>query len=261
MQAQLIKYTDKNFRAFGFNLILVASDSRIESIHNLRLNVKKIRTLLKVIDYKQNVKNNDKTVKALNNIFTYSGSLRDTQIQIQLLKTFKEQAENQFSKIIQALKVEQKKENRRLKNVIIRLNPFDIVLLSQRIEQSIEKQSDESLMLILQKKAERLKMEFVHELKEDIDENSLHRMRIVLKEYINILNLLKKGTGINLLDIINYKKLDILQRQIGEWHDLKLLHVYIVNHGFNASTLIGIIKNEKDKLHIEVKENLLKTRI
>ena len=257
MQAQLIKYTDKNFRAFGFNLILVASDSSIESIHNLRLNVKKIRTLLKVIDYKQNVKNNDKTVKALNNIFTYSGSLRDTQIQIQLLKTFKEQAENQFSKIIQALKVEQKKENRRLKNVIIRLNPFDIVLLSQRIEQSIEKQSDESLMLILQKKAERLKMEFVHELKEDIDENSLHRMRIVLKEYINILNLLKKGTGINLLDIINYKKLDILQRRIGEWHDLKLLFEYILNQRLNVPILLGIIKNEKDKLQIEVNENLL----
>jgi len=257
MQAQLIKYTDKNFRAFGFNLILVASDSRIESIHNLRLNVKKIRTLLKIIDYKQNIKNSDKTVNALNNIFTYSGSLRDIQIQIQLLKTFKEQSDYQFSKIIQELKIEQKKEERRLKNAIIKLNPFDVVLLSQRVEQSLEKQSGESLVETLQKKAEYSKGEFLQLIKDDLGENSFHRMRIVLKEYINILNLLKKGTGSNQIDTFVFEKLDILQRRIGEWHDLKLLFEYILNQRLNVPILLGIIKNEKDKLQIEVNENLL----
>lgn len=261
MQAELIKYANKCFRSLGFNLILVASDNTIEPIHRLRLNVKKIRTLLKILDYKHNIKNGYKTVKALNNIFTYSGSLRDIQIQIQLLKKFKEQAEDHFHNIMQMHKAELRKEEVRLKCSIKKLNQFDIILLNQRIEQLIEDQNSDSLTLLLQQKAESLKTEFICLMKDDIGENSLHRIRIVLKEYINIFNLLRKGTGSNQKNTSYLEKLDNLQRRIGEWHDLTLLYECLITRGLNIQSLIDIIKNERDKLKIEIKENLLKTEI
>jgi len=261
MQAQLLKYTDKCFHSLGINLVLALSDSTIESIHSLRLNIKKIRTLLKIIDYKQSIRTEDKTVKALNNIFTYSGLLRDIHIEIQLLITFREQAENEYKSLIRILKNEQKKCEKLLKSSIVKLNPFDIVLLSKRIEQSFEMQSGESLVVILQKKAEYSKREFFQLIKGGLGENSLHRIRIVIKEYINILNLLRKGTGSSQINTSFIEELDNLQRRIGEWHDLKLLHEYVFNQGFNVPLLIGIIKNEKDKLQIEIKKNLLKIEI
>jgi len=247
MQAQLLKSIDKCFCSLSSSLVSV-SDVSIESTHHLRLNIKKIRVFLKVIDYKQNVRPDSKTIKSINNIFTYSGLLRDTQVHIQILKTLNDQSDNEIEDLIALFKSDQKRWEKILKNSLKRLNPFNIVLLNQRIDNYIENQNDKTLKGFLEQKAREYQIEFLHLVSQVIEEDNLHRIRILLKEYINLLSIIKKDI-LAQIDISNLENLDNLQRKLGEWHDLKLLYDKILTLNPNTQNVLEIIKVKKDNLY------------
>lgn len=246
MQAQLLKYTDKCFRSLSFSLVS-ASDVSIESTHHLRLSIKKIRVFIKVIDYKQNVRPDSKTIQSINNIFTYSGLLRDTQVQLQILKSLNDKSKNEIEDLIALFKRDQKRWEKLLKNSLKPMNSFNIVLLNQRIDNYIENQNDKTLRGGLEQKAREYQIELLHIFNQMIEEDNLHRIRMLLKEYIYLLSILKKNI-LAQIDISNLENLDNIQRKLGEWHDLKLLYDKILTLP-SAQNVLEIIKVKKDNFY------------
>jgi CHAD domain-containing protein len=223
MQGQLIKYCDKCFLSITSNLYALGADCDRESVHKLRLSIKKLHVLLKLLDFWSNSRKKSKLLKRIDTMFLYAGNLRDIQIQIDLLKLYGNRIEEDVDRLIASLNKEQKKIEKKLKSKIISINPFDIVLLNQQIDNTIEMISDKALTEILHAKVEELMLLIKQNLNDNLDENILHKIRMQIKELIYSLSVMKKGSPVFKHSESFIKNLDKLQDKLGCWHDLKIL--------------------------------------
>lgn len=223
MQAQLLKYSDKCFLTLANNLYRVADGFNIEFVHALRLCVKKIHTLLKVIDYSDNCKKDSKILKKIDRVFFHSGNLRDIQVQILILKLYKNKKGVEIGYLIKHLMNGKKKEVMKFKRSIASISPFDIVILNQRVDEVVEKLTDATIECTCKDKAEELLRQIINSSKAINDENSLHHIRIMLRELIYILNIIKKNHKGFKYSKLFISELDDLQLKLGNWHDLKIL--------------------------------------
>lgn len=265
MQAQLIKYCDKCFLSITSNLYTLGADCDRESVHKLRLSIKKLHVLLKLLDFWSSFKRKSKLLKRIDTMFLYAGNIRDIQIQIDLLKTYSERIEVDIDRWIASLNKEQKKVEKKLKSKIVSINPFDIVLLNQQIDNAIEIISDNALTEVLHAKVEELMLLIKQNLNDNLDENILHKIRILLKELIYTLLLIRKGSTDFKFSESFMKSLDHLQENLGYWHDLKILldwintSVVAIEEPFNLKLAVESDKNLLfDQLTNDLKELLIK---
>lgn len=229
MQASLVNYCDRSFRSFAINIEMVQVDCTMDNVHNLRLNIKRLRVLFDLLaKYDRSLKK-IKIFNEIDRIFKYSGQLRDVQVETLILRSYKSRDESgvkDFAAILSYQKIESK---RKLLNVLNKLNPFDLILLNQKLDDIIEILSSNSIQLKYNKHIQKLNLLLAKISKDKVDVNLLHSIRILIKEIIYTNALLKKCR----LEQVNNPnfiiKLNQIQQNMGVWHDLVVLQKKIIN--------------------------------
>lgn len=248
MQAQLLKYTDKCFSSLTTNLFDTKDNCTIEIIHKLRLNIKRLRTIFKILEYRMDKKIEFKVLEMIDRLFLYSGKLRDIQVQILLLKTFQNEIGEEVDIFISIFKKEKKRIEKEVVRSLQIIDPFDIVLLNQRLDNSIEALSDFSIETILQVKTVELFNQIKAIINSEPNEKSLHRIRIMLKELIYTLSVIKKGKNKFRFNPSIVASLKNLQQKLGEWHDLKVLFNKVESIKVESAKLAQIIEVDRNYL-------------
>ncbi|NOU19018.1 MAG: CHAD domain-containing protein [Bacteroidales bacterium] len=263
MQALLIGYSDSSFNSLRSNLINLSEDCSMELVHNIRLNIKKIRALLDALDYRDNSSNYILIMKKVNSLFARLGYLRDAQVQVSLLEFYRERVGEEVDDIIDNINKRKKKINSNLKKKIRKLNPFDITLLNQRFDETIECLDNENLEEKFQRKVEQGFNQVIELISDSTDEDVLHRIRILLKELTFNLSIMKKAKVKTKYNSTFSVLLNSIHKKLGNWHDL-FVFLSLINEIDDccgrAINLLQIVESDKGLIHQEIVEDLKKLR-
>jgi len=263
MQALLIRYSDSSFNSLRSNLINLGEDCSMELVHNTRLNIKKIRTLLDALDYMDNSSSNILIMKKINSLFVHLGYLRDNQVQLSILEFYRKRVGEEVDVIIGYINKGKKKINSNLKKRIRKINPFDITLLNQRFDETIECLDNEGLEEKFQRKVDQGFKQVIELISDSTDEDVLHRIRILLKELIFNLSIMKKAKVNTKYNSAFSVLLNNINKKLGNWHDLSVfmnLINKIDNCSGQANNLLRLVESDKRLIHLEIVEELKKLR-
>jgi hypothetical protein len=200
---------------------------KVENIHDLRVELKKINLLLSIIKSSGNRLNYKKQLNHLKQIFKQAGKIRDLQLVILQLNFWKEKYS--ISTLISIKNVELKQS----KLAFIKLNKVSIHYkhIEQEIISQLEKSNNSNKFFQkLQSKVndafdEITKMKLDNEVQMNVKELALHKLRINTKKLVNYLKL---NNEVENEDQIN--KLVELNNQLGEWHDLTVLKYHVLEY-------------------------------
>lgn len=261
MQALLIRYSDSTFNSLRSNLINLGEDCSMELVHNTRLNIKKVRALLDALDYKDNSSSHILIMKKINSLFVRLGYLRDAQVQLSLLEFYRKRVGEEVDGIIDNINKGKKKINSNLKKKIRKLDPFDITLLNQRFDESVENLDNENLDEKFQQKVDQGFNQVIELIGDSPDEDVLHRIRILLKELIFNLSIIKKAKVNTKYNSTFSVLLNNVHKKLGDWHDLSVfLNMVnnIDNYNGRANNLLLIVETDIGLIHQEIVEELNK---
>jgi CHAD domain-containing protein len=263
MQALLIRYSDSSFNSLRSNLINLGEDCSMGLVHNTRLNIKKIRALLDALDYKDNSSSNILIMKKINSLFVRLGYLRDVQVQLSLLEFYRKRVGEEVDDIIDSINKGKKKINRNLKKKIQKLNPFDIILLNQRFDESIEYLDSDNLKEKFQLKVDQVFNQIIKLISDSRDEDVLHRIRILLKELIFNLSIMKKAEMNTKYNSTFSVFLNNIHKKLGDWHDLSVF-LSLINKidkcRGRANNLLRVVETDKGLIQQEIVDELKKMR-
>ena len=240
----LIKYADKRFKSLHVHLDKYKQCVGIEDLHQIRVELKKIKTLFDLIthDFKKS------EYKPLKNIFKNAGRIRETDVLHQLFRKYKLQ---QFEKSIKREALERKSAiaafrqkakyykkavnhiQQRSKKYLIEINRGNLNKYVFKVEQKINKKLFSKYRL-----------------------DELHKIRKQIKKIIYLSQVTDSK------DISKKNKLyDNLQNIIGQWHDKNvLIRLLQKNKGHSHKTVLGNLKLECNRDIKSIKSLIIKIK-
>jgi CHAD domain-containing protein len=222
MQTLLLQYSDTCFHSLVNNLKWVNGNYSVDTVHNLRLSIKRIRALLTLVDHADSLKQS-KQVKQIDSLFLLSGQLRDIHVQISLLETYRDKVGTEVDHFEHIIKKGKKRVVKRLESSVLEVDFFDIVIFNQRLDCLIEQMDSSQHEKNCRLRVEMLYEQIIQQITKDPSEKTLHRIRIMLKELIYALSVFKKGKMSTDFSADEIKNLNSLQQELGSWHDRVIL--------------------------------------
>lgn|GEM_PF-4061060 len=216
----LIKSFAEQKQIFEFNSELLLHDEDPEVIHQMRLSLKRIRSIQGFVEYispSHPVK--QKQIRKLDTVFELSGYVRDNQVQLHDLHHLQEGLQFNFTRYEKYLlkRIAESREDfveKVLKYEAGFLDKLYVAFIAFLYSRS-EKDVQENYRSILEENYESL----MHSLQHLPDTTKgLHSLRKKVKDYINLYGLLdaeKSGRG--KATFVHFKRLD---QALGHWHDL-----------------------------------------
>jgi len=223
MQELLKKYCDNCFESLSCNIGKAREGCKRVNVHNLRLSIKKISAL---VDFTEKIESSLKTYKSIqkiNKIFIYSGYLRDIQVEVFILKSYKEKKKLKSGELIHLISKKKAKVKNQLLKQLNKIDDFEIVLLNQNINEIIESSNNPDIQNKSKIHLQNLLTNLIKAVSEPIDEKKLHGIRIIFKGIISFVALLKSCKQKTAIDLDFIKNINKLQQEIGKWHDLVVL--------------------------------------
>ncbi len=198
-----------------------------EALHQLRVSIKKIRSVLRYFENQQlHEKKIKQLKKQLRHVFQSAGFIRETQLQIQWLKRNRYRIllnesllETDVSFYEQVFLDEAGKSRKILESIRKELNKFC-------------KDADE---LSVFNYAEQLKQRIFFQLK-SVNMSGWHELRKIIKQLLYAQNWLSESEKIKLLPVKQTAFLDQLQEAIGNWHDAEDLKTWLSDEQFFLRT-------------------------
>lgn len=223
-----------------------------EALHQFRVSIKKIRSVLRYFEYlKLNEKKIKQLKKQLRHVFQSAGFIREAQIQIQWLKRnryrilLKESLlETDVTFYEQVFLDEAEKTRKILANIRKELNRFC-------------KEADETSVFNY---AEHLKQTIFFQLK-SVNMSGWHELRKISKQLLYVQNWLSETEKIKLLPVKQVVFLDHLQEAIGNWHDAEDLKQWLSDEQFFLRTESNIKAQFNRCWEVQLKEIAEKERI
>jgi CHAD domain-containing protein len=202
-------------------------DFKIENIHELRVELKKLNLLLSIIKTSGYRLKYKKQFNHLNQIFKQAGKIRELQLVIFQFNFWKEKYS--ISKLISIKNVELKQA----KLAFTKLNKLSIHYknIEQEIISKLEKSKNNIAFLQkIQSKInnafdEIMKMKLDKEVQMNVKELALHKLRINTKKLVNYFKFFNEVENENQID--NWVELN---NQLGEWHDLVVLKYHVLEY-------------------------------
>ena len=202
-------------------------DFKVENIHQLRVELKKLKLLLNIIKASGNRLKYKKQLNHLKQIFKQAGKIRELQLVILQLNFWKEKYS--ISKLISIKNVELKQA----KLTFIKLNKFPIHYkhIEQEIISQLEKSNYSNKFFQKTKSkinnafVEIMKMKLDKEVQMNVKELVLHKLRINTKKLIIYLKFYHLVYNEKYTD-----KLNELNNQLGEWHDLMVFKFHLLDY-------------------------------
>lgn len=251
---RLSSFYKERFDSF-LNSLSASQNMNEESIHELRVNMKNMRSLLLLMDeFSQQTRIPSKLVKQLNRIFKKAGKLRALQVSSSLLATFNIAIPEP---IIHYLKEEIKTQTKKVSDCF---NKFDLPKFKERIGKlySHLEQIDDSELLLKSDRIIHDELEIVNKLfNSSKGEEYHHEIRKLLKVVKTLENLqlflhedeMKKQA----LELVS-----TTESKLGNWHDRKVLSDFL--HSLtsklpNASIdrTLRNLTNQNNKAKLELK--------
>lgn len=256
MQEYLLRYSDKCFISLTKYIARVGADCNADSVHKLRLTIKKLNVLIGLINYSEKL-TSKRELKFIDHIYINSGQLRNKQVQLNLLNGYRDRIGDETDFIVKDLRKDLKVLKKKLRVKVNQINPFDIALLNLRIDSTIEVLSGSYMDLIPKTKVNEIKEQMNLIIRESLKDKDLHRIRILLKELIYLVSLINKGNTklkINLTLVIQLKN---LQQELGDWHDLKVLLEEVKRVTPTSKSFVEMIELDKKIMQENIVSKLI----
>jgi len=199
----LTLYAEKRLLRLEYLMVSFNSANAPEGLHQIRVEIKKIKAILRLIHFHDKDFQDHKHYKPLRNIFRKAGDIRKADVMRELLLQYTVIKKPVASSSVKSIKKFEENLSGYLK---------DIKKQKRIILKEVCKIKSRTYKSYLQKKNEALN-EF---LAKSIEEKDLHFLRKLVKEVIYLSSATKEKTKINtfLLEI---------ELLIGNWHDKRLL--------------------------------------
>lgn len=223
MEKQLLEYCLHQHRNIGHYLNLCIECAEAESVHQLRVSIKKFRTVNKILEYliPESSDENARQLAMLRRLFKLAGKLRDAQIQMKILEEYKSKLDIDTALLENLLAAN---ERNTLKKFVSGYAKFSVALDDEPYQKSgsrilsgsYDGSFSDKAVGLLNKRIDKTRKAVEHA---DSDED-LHRVRVLLKQIRYIHGFLSKQDsfpegGSESLD--GMRNAEIL---LGRWHDL-----------------------------------------
>jgi CHAD domain-containing protein len=254
----IYQFLDEQLDIFKDLLTQIDASMEEETIHRLRVTVKKIRTIQKLKKYINFPKIIDKQqYKSIREIFALSGQMRDLQIQQNLLSGYNKSLKFSFPELSQHLTQKAQLFAHDLHQKINTMVVEDFGELQQAAAVD-----SENLLPDIQKESIsflELKINTINKLLFTLDrDDHVHDLRKELKQLFFVLQFLKKHFPDDDLSGVKLNSLRKITERIGQWNDrdvfIKMLHEFVEGQGEDFliehpehTILEYALKNEKSR--------------
>lgn len=227
MHTYLLDYLKTQQKELNQNLKKAKETFDFDAIHDFRVNIKRIRSVFKLMEYIDpeffNTKEMFKDVKKL---FKSAGLIRDMQVQIRLILYFEEKYAIKHINFKHFLEQKEAIGRDKLINAIAKFNTEGLTKKYQYIESYLNKY----FSITTENKTFALLSDRVHEVKTiaDIsnDEESVHDIRAKLKDVTYLLKIMSNAKHPK-LESYDMSRVKDLAQKLGEWHDRVVLYYLI----------------------------------
>jgi len=248
-RSKQIKYFVINTTSALTYLNRFRKSEKAEDLHKFRVKIKKLKSMFQFITPHWK---NDKVFhefKQLNKFFRKSGAIRDLDVGIVLLKSFK----GVNSALL--LKLDQNRKQHVLK-FISKIDKNKVAISKNKKKSSIHFNPIKDVFI---KKifAKKLKPIFTILLKDFSKPKKIHKARKQIKQLLYFSELVPKSVALKLN--INTKDLNKIQGKIGEWHDTFNVKSLLTTLRYDAPDLLNRIN--KDELRLEKQLKILTKRL
>jgi CHAD domain-containing protein len=202
-------------------------DFNVENIHELRVELKKLKLLLSIIKDSGNILKYKKQLNHLKQIFKQAGKIRELQLVILQLNFWKEKYS--ISTLISIKNIELKQA----KLAFIKMNKVSIHFkdIEREIISQLEKSNNSNKFLKkirskINYAFKKIKASHLNKIKlDDAKVVELHGLRINTKKLVNYFKFFNEVENENQID-----KLVELNNQLGEWHDLVVMKYHVLEY-------------------------------
>lgn len=201
-----------------FNKALESQE--MEDIHELRVNIKKLKTIWSLIQEASYGKwKKDACLDLCTRLFRVAGEVREAQINLEII----EQHLSPFLiPFVQHLKDSQKQSSEQLIKTMLVFDLEKLKILNDELSKNLQDLSNE--IVLKESVAFAIKMTLnVIELKDQVqDEHNLHQIRIQQKAVHELLGIIIKLQSDSTLNKLK-DQIKLFNEEIGNWHDIKVL--------------------------------------
>lgn len=219
----LKEYFREQSQEVAQNLPLVRQSTDVDGIHDLRVGIKKIKSIYELLDHCQDSeKMIDERFQAYHSLFKAAGKIRDLQVEEQLLHKYEKRLKMPFqsftSKIQQDIEAHTEamtKEAEKFEHKILE-NDYQhlLELLQKQDEKKLTKRAKQYAVKRFEKVEKHAKK--AHKPKK------LHKSRTHMKKGFYVTALLTEYAGLKELEPLT-EKASNLASDIGDWHDKHVL--------------------------------------
>lgn len=213
-------YINKQVDVFNRYLERVPANANMEDVHKLRVAIRKLRTLLSVLDHAQITTGRKEDFTLLvGSLFSLAGRLRDAQVNQLLLSHRKA---GYLLPYVNYLKGVQKRTIRHLVKEIAAFEPSRVERLLNECLLQAQALTDEQLLAAVWKYIG-YKLEKISRLVQaGTNDQQLHKIRVQFKPVNDSLNFLK-ADGLPVKPGIPFGEISKMTEQLGNWHDALVL--------------------------------------
>ncbi|MBN2612640.1 MAG: CHAD domain-containing protein [Bacteroidales bacterium] len=229
LQKDLIAYFSNRMSEFSSLVKINGVAKNQEAVHDLRVNIKKIRTVIRTFNLqKKNRKIRKILKKNIGDIFKKAGKLRDMQVQCALVKDYEQILGKEFFDLKEYISIKLKLRQKSIRKLlpgdpVVFYNPF-ISLVNAGIEALDEEKIKNFIVQFIDgriKKFNKTKVRFYPK--------KLHKQRKILKELRFTYEMLTSLTSAPDFEdqVLRIKELEEI---LGRWNDYNLLKASILGH-------------------------------
>lgn len=223
------EYFKERIKGVADNFSLFVKDQNLEALHQMRVEVKKAHSMLKLQVFSDQGTKTIKHFLPIRKIFKQAGLIREAQLNLENLNLI----QIQDGKIRHFLQSEVEKETKRF---LTKASDF-----GDHLKKSVDK-TLKKIEAVPEKKVQafyRTHLHFVSKnLKRKLFINHLHESRKSLKVLIHLHEILPED---GLEDIqINWTYIGELQEKIGNWHDIHRTESWMKKNKANKNSLTEI---------------------
>lgn len=231
----IVTYHKNQVDAFQNYLFAAKKEMAVEDIHQLRVKIKELRALWKLLDIITNNKDLHRDLRTIiKPLFKKAGKVREIQVNMHLLSTYKQQylcpVKEKWQQDLVVVKEDLKDYLPYFENETL----IKALQVSQDETNNLSRTEIQRGANILIHQKMLKSNELIPLLPND---QKMHKIRIhqkVIKEIFSILSILDLTKGLKTFSRDNHS----LCRQLGDWHDMVDLHLALL--AFDHSNLTGI---------------------
>jgi len=252
-QQLLLTYLQNQKEIFFANYKNAVKTADIEAIHDMRVSLKRLNTLVKLLNCSKKANFRLKSAaEPLRSLFKKTGRIRDFQIFSELLTTY--QNENQYDNtlLIANCNNNEKKLTQLFYDSIQLSDYLGLKRNFNNIHSHIKLKNDDEIALqsdLFKKESEARVVRFSDP--SNVNYN-LHSTRKAIKDMSYLQEMLGKSELANDDQLVKYKEVG---RLLGDWHDKSILYNYLVSNEYKLflgiehfDDLLDKLKTERDEM-------------